>query len=256
VTTRHAGRTRGQSALFSTTAPSGPPPLLVLLPGLHGTCALLRDFMQALGKEWPSLAIDYPRDRFLSHAELADFVRAKLPAQRPFVLLGESFSGPVAIRLAATRPKGLRGLIVSTSFASNPRPALGRFAGLARTVPATALPLSVFEFWLLGRWSNPHLREEFRAVLAEVDPGVLAERLVACLREDVRAELAQVDAPILYLRARQDRLVPGAAAAQVARLAPRTRIREFDGPHCLLQAVPEAAALVVKEFLGGVVAGR
>ena len=250
MTTR--SRTHGvaaqQRARFGATVSA--PPLLVLLPGLHGTCALMKDFMAALGKDWPTLAIDYPRERALDHAALADFVRPKLPPQRPFVLLGESFSGPVAIRLASEKPRQLRGLVLSTSFASNPRPALAALAGLARAVPPAAMPMRVFEFWLLGRWANPHLREEFRAVLAEVDGEVLAGRVVDCLRVDERERMARVEVPTLYLRARQDRLVTGRSAQQVADANPLVRVRELDGPHCLLQAVPEAAALAVKDFLG------
>jgi pimeloyl-ACP methyl ester carboxylesterase len=250
VTSR--SRTHGTAAQaharFGATASA--PPLLVLLPGLHGTCALMKDFMAALGKDWPTLAIDYPRDRALGYAELADFVRPKLPAQRPYVLLGESFSGPVAIRLAAEKARPLRGLVLSTSFAENPRPALARLARFARAVPPSAMPLSIFEFWLLGRWANPRLREQFRAVLAEVDGEVLAERLVACLQVDERARMASVEVPTLYLRARQDRLVTGRSAQQVADANPRVQVRELDGPHCLLQAVPEAAAIAVKDFLG------
>jgi pimeloyl-ACP methyl ester carboxylesterase len=254
MTTRGTTRGQGTHATDTFGATHGQPPLLVLLPGLHGTCGLLRDFMQALGKDWPTLAIDYPRDRFLDYAALAGFVQPKLPAQRPFVLLGESFSGPVAIHLGAEARRNLRGVILSTAFAANPRPALGGFAALARMVPATALPVSVFEFWLLGRWANAHLHEQFRAVLGEVDPAVLAERLIACLKVDVRAELAKITTPLLYLRARQDRLVPAASAALVKQLAPQAQVRELDGPHCLLQAVPEAAAHVVREFVSGVTA--
>jgi pimeloyl-ACP methyl ester carboxylesterase len=253
VNTRSRTRGTGAHAHARFGATVAAPPLLVLLPGLQGTCALMQDFMAALGNDWPTLAIDYPRDRALDHAALADFVRPKLPAQRPFVLLGESFSGPVAIRLAADKPRMLRGLVLSTSFAANPRPALAGLARFARAVPPAAMPLPVFEFWLLGRWASPRLREQFRAVLADVDGGVLAERLVACLQVDERERLARVEVPTLYLRARQDRLVTGRSAQQVADANPRVRVRELDGPHCLLQAVPEAAALAVKEFLGGVV---
>jgi pimeloyl-ACP methyl ester carboxylesterase len=245
------GRTRGAHAgapLFATTSRSRLP-RLVLLPGLHGTCELLQPFVAALGEGVEAQAIDYPRDRVLDHAQLADLVRPKLPTDRPFVLLGESFSGPVALRLAADRPRRLQGVVLSTSFAASPRPAMRRFAGLARTVPASALPMSVFTFWLLGRWSTPALRAAFAKVLAEVDSDVLAERLIASLFADVTALLPEIRVPLLYLRGRADRLVPPAAAGIVAAGVKDTRIVELDAPHCLLQAIPAQAARVVGEYL-------
>jgi pimeloyl-[acyl-carrier protein] methyl ester esterase len=226
------------------------PTKAILLPGLHGTCALMKDFMAALAPEVESLAIDYPRDQVLDHAALAKFVMPKLPVGKPFVLVGESFSGPVALELAAKRPHGLRGVVLSTSFAANPRPGLARFARFARAVPPHAMPLAMYEFWLLGRWGTPKLRAAFAEVLGGVDGDVLAERLVACLQVDVRESLQRIGVPLLYLRGRADRLVPPTAADVVAQGVKEFHLRDFDAPHCLLQAIPAQAAQAVKEFLG------
>lgn len=247
----HHGRTRGAAAHapYGATTSHARLPKLVLLPGLHGTCALMADFATALGEDARVQAVDYPRDKVLDHAALADRVRPTLPIGKPFVLLGESFSGPVALRLAAERPHGLRGVVLSTSFAVNPRPGLARFADLARTVPAQALPLGIFTFWLLGRWSTPKLRAQFAQVLAEVDGAVLAERLVACLQADVRDVLPKIGVPLLYLRGRRDRLVPPAAGDLVAQAVKGTHIVDLDAPHCLLQAIPAQGAKVVRGFL-------
>jgi pimeloyl-ACP methyl ester carboxylesterase len=247
----HHGRARGATthAPFGATTAQARLPTLVLLPGLHGTCELMQDFAAALGEDARVQAVDYPHDTVLGHAALADRVRPTLPIGKPFVLLGESFSGPVALRLAAERPHGLRGVVLSTSFAVNPRPALARFANLARAVPAQALPLGIFTFWLLGRWSTPKLRAQFADVLARVDGEVLAERLIACLQADVRELLPDVDVPLLYLRGRHDRLVPPAAGDLVAQAVKDARIVELDAPHCLLQAIPAQGAKAVREFV-------
>jgi pimeloyl-ACP methyl ester carboxylesterase len=223
----------------------------VLLPGLHGTCGLMAPFAAALGEDADVQLFDYPHARFLDHAALADWVRPQLPVDRAFVLLGESFSGPVALRLASEAPPGLRGVVLSTSFARSPRPAFRRFAGLARALPARAMPLSVFTFWLLGRWSTPALRAAFAEVLAEVDPDVLTERLIACVHVDVTVLLPHVRVPLLYLRGGADRLVPADAADVVAQDVRDTRIVDFDAPHCLLQAIPAQAAKGVRDFVAG-----
>ena len=90
---------------------------VVVLPGLDGTTVLLAPFLAALqGRGVPASAVGYPGDRPLDYDALEPLVRAQLP-RTPFVLLGESFSGPLAIRIAADPPPGLRGLVLSTTFA-------------------------------------------------------------------------------------------------------------------------------------------
>ena len=236
-------------AAWLETTLRGPAPVLVMLPGLHGTCALMQDFAAQLGDRLVPLAIDYPVDRVMDHAELTAWMLPRLPTDRPFVLLGESFSGPVAIRLAAAKPRGLVGLVLSASFASSPRPLLSPFAALARAMSPRAVPMRVYEYWLLGRWTNARLRREFAEVLALVQPKVLAGRVVACLREDVRGCLGDTEVPLLYLRGKRARLVPRRAGDDIARAVPGMRVVALDGPHCLLQAIPGQAARVVREFV-------
>jgi pimeloyl-ACP methyl ester carboxylesterase len=98
---------------------------LILLPGLGGTGELFEPFLAALGSAVAVKVIRYPGDVALGYDALGRFVRAMLPEGEPFVLLGESFSGPIAISLAATGGTQLRGLILCCSFARNPRPSLG-----------------------------------------------------------------------------------------------------------------------------------
>jgi thioesterase domain-containing protein len=75
---------------------------LVLLPGMDGTGELFAPFLAALGPDQAVVVVRYPTDRELGYAELEQVARAALPVDQPFILLGESFSGPVAIcRLAA-----------------------------------------------------------------------------------------------------------------------------------------------------------
>jgi pimeloyl-ACP methyl ester carboxylesterase len=51
-------------------------------------------------------------DQALRYDELLPLVLEHLPTDRPFVVLGESFSGPLAIRIAAVRPPCLRALVL------------------------------------------------------------------------------------------------------------------------------------------------
>ena len=78
------------------------------------------------------------------------------------------------------------------------------------------------------------------------------ERLRQIARVDVSAELQRVNAPILYLQASHDRLVPTSAAEQVVRIAPHTKVVEIEGPHLLLQCVPKHCAEAIREFVTSV----
>ena len=73
---------------------------LVLLPGLDGTGALFRRFVAEV-EDISALVIGYPTDEVRSVPELVSLVESRLPASGRLVLLGESFSGRVALELAA-----------------------------------------------------------------------------------------------------------------------------------------------------------
>jgi pimeloyl-ACP methyl ester carboxylesterase len=122
-------------------------PVLILLPGLDGTGILFRSFFEAIGARVDAQIVAYPADQSLGYAELETLVREALPRDRPYVVLGESFSGPIAIRLGAKPPAGMAGLILCVTFAKNPYPLFG-WAGpwvrlLSRDRPARLAPSGV-----------------------------------------------------------------------------------------------------------------
>jgi pimeloyl-[acyl-carrier protein] methyl ester esterase len=229
-------------------------PSLVLLPGLDGTGNLFRRFLDALDPGIRTAVVSYPQDQAVDYAGLQDIVRSSLPRQEPFVLLAESFSGPIAISIAASRPSGLCGLILTCSFARNPRPWLTPLRPAVRFLPVRAAPVALLAIPAFGRFATPALRGELAAALSRVAHSVIRSRLGAVLDVDVRARLAQVDVPALYLRASEDRLVPASAADDFAAM-PRIRFDEIEGPHLLLQARPAQVAAQVQAFLREIEAG-
>lgn len=224
-------------------------PTLVLLPGMDGTGRLFEPLLKALGPEVPVQVLDYPTSQPLDYPTLQERVWRLLPKDRPFILLGESFSGPVAIGIAARRPAGLLGLVLCASFACNPRPALRPLRGLLRFASLRHLPFWPLDALMLGRFSTPGLRSALAGAVDQVAPPVLRARLQAVADVDSRQALAASDVPLLYLQARQDRLVPAAAAALILQLRKDARLVEIEGPHCLLQAAPAEAAGVLQDFM-------
>jgi len=231
-----------------------PRPLrLVLLPRLDATGTQHVAFTAAMaGLGVVVTVIAYPVDRALDYAALADVVRQALPTDSDYVLLGESFSGPLALVIAAASPPRLRGLVLSTTFARSPLLALRRLQALLYRAPVRALPMPALSWLLLGRWSSPALRTALQAALARVRPSVLRTRAVAALGVDVTVQARAVHVPTLCLHAAHDRLLPTRSQRHLSALLPAQATFRLDGPHLLLQACPEAAALVIAGFMQGV----
>jgi pimeloyl-ACP methyl ester carboxylesterase len=223
-------------------------PRLVILPGLDGTGRLLRDFRRAIGPHARTILVSYPADQPLDYTALEAIVRSRLPTRKPFVLLAESFSGPIAISIAANRPAGLRGLILACSFARNPIPMLAPLGPSIRLLPIRWAPVALLAWTTLGRYATPTLRSELADALRRVSPSVIRKRLRLVVDVDVSPLLARVAVPILYLRASEDRLVPRSGSYALAAM-PHVRFVEIEGPHFLLQANPSTAAAYVQEFL-------
>jgi pimeloyl-[acyl-carrier protein] methyl ester esterase len=222
---------------------------LCILPGLDGTTRMLHDFMAAARSSFASVdAIAYPTDVVLGYRELEAFVRAALPQDAPFVLLGESFSGPTAISIAADPPPNLTGLVLSTTFARAPVPLLGPFASLARFAPTRALPTAVLSAVLLGRWSTPSLRRTLRAALDEVAPEVQRARAAAAMRIGVSDRLVRIAVPTLSLKANHDRLLRPGASRQIFESIANVQQVALDGPHLLLQTRTDRCVEEIARF--------
>ena len=223
--------------------------LLVVLPGLDGTATLHSLFSNAARPAFDSVAvIPYPSNQILDYEALEKLVRAQLPVTAPFVLLGESFSGPIALSIAANPPSNLLGIVLSTTFAESPVPLLAPFASMVRFAPVRALPLPLLSWWLLGRWATPSLESALWNALLAVRPEVLRARARAALRVDALPACHSISLPVLYLRGTNDRLLNRHAARQIRRAISHCSIKDIVGPHLLLQAVPEASARAVSEF--------
>jgi pimeloyl-ACP methyl ester carboxylesterase len=241
-------------------------PTLVLLPGLDGTGILFRQFAKVLEASFDTQIVAYPADRPLGYAELEALVREAVPRDRPFVVLGESFSGPIAIRLGAGRPPagqvvarlptavpppGMVGLILCVTFAKNPYPSLSWAGALARSLPLDALPGWVKGPFLWGPSSKERDRLESELATAVVGHDVLRHRVASVLAVDETTSLALVRMPTLVLHASDDRVVPRAATEHIMRTAPHAELVEIPGPHMLLQIRAAECAAAVVRFMQG-----
>ncbi|MDM5181960.1 alpha/beta hydrolase [Massilia sp. DJPM01] len=226
---------------------------LVLLPGMDGSGDLFAGFIAALGDRQETMVVSYPPALALGYAGLTEHARAQLPLDRPFVLVGESFSGPVAIALAASRPPGLIGLVLCCTFARTPRPLLAPLRPLVSVLPMPSSLTPLIAPFLLGFDAPLALRRALRAALDQVPPARLRGRLREVMAVDYTARARNIAVPVLYLQATRDWIVPASAARLLASLCPDWRLVALEGPHLLLQSVPEQAATTIKHFVAALV---
>jgi len=194
--------------------------------------------------------LSYPNDVSLSYGQLLGLVQASVPTSDAYYLLAESFSTPLAVQFAATKPPNLRGLILCAGFASSPvrgwrRPLMMLLAPLLFNLSVPKIGARL----LVGSNASPTLLGSVRVAISAVQPKVLVARLKAVLACDATSELGQIEVPILYLLAKHDQIVPASCLEEIRLTKPTVTVAAIDGPHLLLQREPKQAAAAVTEFI-------
>jgi pimeloyl-ACP methyl ester carboxylesterase len=217
---------------------------IILLPGLDGTGVLFKPFLDALPNNTVSLVIDYPVNEKLSYPELVEYVIGQLPDER-FVLVGESFSGPIAYQIALLKPDKVASVIFVATFLSNPRKFLLKLSSflpisLLLSIP---IPTLIIKSLLLGYSANTKLINLFRQSLKYVSPYVLSFRLQEIAKLTNRHQLCGINS--IYIQATDDALVPNNCVKEFRAMFNNLRIFKVKGPHFIMQASPVACAEIV-----------
>lgn len=226
------------------------PLITYLLPGLDGTGRLFQPFLDRATGAIDFRVVSYPPDRFLGYEALAEMVRAELPTDRPFAILGESFGGPLALRLSESRPGNLRALVLSSSF--HRRPAAPAISALRLLSPAyfrLPLPDHAVRLLLAGDDAPDEIVHAVQKAVASVKGSVMAARAREAIRVDMSDALRSCPVPILFLGGKKDRLLRSALPIEVRALRADAEIRMLDAPHLVLERRPEEAMNIVEDFL-------
>lgn len=225
------------------------PPTLCLLPGLDGSGRLYRSLIEQLSDDFRLRVLAYDRHRFSGYEALSAQIARQLPTATDFVLVAESFAGPLAVMLARQRPAGLRALVLAASFLGSPVLASRALAVLVERMPSILPPGLLLERWLAGRGADPALRNELERILKDMPLEVLRQRALSALRSDTRALLSPLELPLLYLQGTRDRLIGPRAGREVMRHARQGELRRIDAPHFLFQVAAAPAAAAIRDFL-------
>ena len=228
-------------------------PILVLLPGFDGTGRLFSPLRRQLLKDIDTIVLSYPNHRPMSYSELYHALKDELP-NTPYVLLGESFGGPLAMLLSKLAGANLKGIILCASFIRNPHPLLTK---LLRPILKPShfrkeTPNWYIKAFLLGSFSDETLAHNMKAATRELTPEIYYCRLKEIADIDVTKILENCEVPILYIRASQDRLVYKSSMRLIKSLGKNVTVQSIDAPHMLLQTQPGKSARYIQEFINRV----
>ncbi|SOE02959.1 alpha/beta fold hydrolase [Blastococcus haudaquaticus] len=263
-------------------------PTVVLVHGLGGShlnwdlfAPLIREHARVLAIDLPGFGRSEPGGRRTSvhdNVEVLDRFLTEV-AGTPAVLVGNSMGGMISILQTATAPDTVSGLVLLDAAVPGPRRALDPL--VAVTFALYAVPMLGERFLALRRKRSTPLRQVRDMLrLCGVDPDALPahtiDRSIALIeqRQDVpamdkaflsaarsllrllvdprsyRAAMASIRVPVLLVQGDEDRLVPVAAARDIARRHPGWRYLELPGVgHVPQLQVPEELATVVLAWL-------
>jgi pimeloyl-ACP methyl ester carboxylesterase len=222
----------------------------MMLPGLDGSTDLFARFLARASGALDFRRVPYPKDRFLDYADLERMVWPQLPRGEPFAMLGESFGGPLTLKIAAGKPPGLVGVVLAATFHRRPANALvARAAPLGPAFFRLPLPPHVVRLLLAGGDAPPELVEEVREAVRHVPAGVMAARAREALKVDASDALRRCPVPLLFLGGKRDHLLRSTLPTEIRALQPRAEVRMLDTPHLVLQRKPEESMKIVEEFL-------
>ncbi|OGX91025.1 hypothetical protein BEN49_21350 [Hymenobacter coccineus] len=215
-----------------------------LRPLLPAGTTLLAPDLPGFGAQGAPMGFDY------SVGAYADWVATFIAEQKltDYVLVGHSLGGKVALALAATRPAGLRRLVLLSPSPPSPEPISddNRAASLAaygkpveaektfHTITEAALPAAVHQQIVADNLRSDHVAW---------DAWLLGGSL-----EDLTALMGEIAVPCHLLVGADDRAIPAAAQRQqtLPLLPPGTQLTEVPGAgHLLPYEAPAAVAAAI-----------
>lgn len=221
----------------------------MFLPGLDGTGHL---FGRCLGLIEPShkcVVVRYPVDAHTLY-DLVDVVKRAIEIVERPVIVAESFSSAVLLRLLTEMPGSIRAAVFVAGFAATPHRRLLRAGAYVPERVARMATRTLVRHFCLNGESDFTLCDEAMEVIAQV-PHLALVRRMGMLR-DMGDERIEALIPTLALNASRERVIDQNSRAAILKRLPRTKAVEIDGPHFLLQAAPVKCWGEIEAFANGV----
>jgi pimeloyl-[acyl-carrier protein] methyl ester esterase len=222
----------------------------VLLPGLDGTSLMYRGLVATLPGDDAPYLVSYPVDVVLSYDDLVERTVAELAHLQRVVLIAESFSGPIALRVAERLGASVAAIVLIASFVENPTAIPSWMAPLARgAVFRVRPPRWLLRWFLLGPNAPAALEAELVDAISRVSPEVIAARLRAILSLPSPHRVFLPGTPLLYVRASRDRLISGRAERAIASTGASVQVVELDVAHLAAQRAPDDVWREIRTFV-------
>ena len=223
----------------------------ILLPGIDGTGKMYGPLMECLPDWIAPQVMNYPTQRVISYAELTEDILQRLPVTGEFILIAESFAGPLALMLRARIPQRVRALVLACTFLTNPRPWLSIPAKWLMTDWMLSMEPSklMAKVFVTGFEISDTMLDKAITIHKEVAPTVTRHRLYDVFNVDVRELYQKCPVPMLHLYGEHDHLILKKSAREFQRLRPDIPSISIDGPHYLYQMRPQQCSEHISAFL-------
>ena len=221
---------------------------LILLPGMDGTGKLFQPFINELPDEIDCSVISYPENKCLSYKELETFVFDKLPKDEDFVLLAESFSGPVGYLLAKRNLANMKGVIFVATFLQNPNKPLVNLVKLLPLSILLSLPIPEFiiKHFFLGKSPNNQTFKLFKDIIKNTSSKIISFRINEISK--LSLDLDKITIKSFCIHALNDKLVPPNNLNSFTEISDSLKTIKINGPHFILQARAKECAALVEEI--------
>ncbi len=215
----------------------------VLLPGMDGTGKLFDPLLPFLDIESTTI-ISYPDTGKQDYDTLVEYVKSKLPNEE-FMLVAESFSGPIGVALAKSNIPNLKAIVFVATFLSTPRRSLLNLANYLPIKASSKLPFApaIIRQFMFGLGADKEIIGQFQKILDELPSETLKQRLLAI--QSLSPSIGNIDLPAVYIRAEEDKLVPFSKCLEFNALFRNFSIKTIKGPHFILQTNPQECAEVI-----------
>jgi surfactin synthase thioesterase subunit len=226
---------------------------LVLLPAFDGTGLMFDPFIRELKNRFETMVISYPVSGPQDYPTLAQYIRRQIPANEQYILLGESFAGPLVYEIALADTKNCRAAVFVATYLTNPSPL---FLKVLSALPARVISWFVSNRLVVRLLTLSHLATSgvAKAIaenFATVEATAVKQRLKSIGSLPANPQSA-VKLPCFYLQAGKDRLVPARKLSDFRRLCSALEVRQVEGGHFILQENPGACAVDIASMLKAV----
>lgn len=231
---------------------------LIFLPGLHGTDDLFEDLLEELQRKisFQKILITYPNDIKQTYKKLTKWLVSYLEINEwssesekvKTIIIAESFSTVIALKLAEKFPKHIHGVVISGGFCSSPVPTIFNFIPL-RPFFFIKPPLLVIRRYLTGSASSINFVMDVAAVLRKTSSKRVVERLRSILSLEEEQVPSIPATPVMLFQAEHDEVIPWKKQNQLEQHLQQAETHWLDSPHLIFQVHPGMSSDLILEFL-------